>query len=198
MALRLGLKTQQPTDFDELLSPLLDTMQELELDFHLFFRRLSALPVSAVSSPEDRLAHAGRFFYAEEAVTEAGKQRVADWLARWQKRVVEDWGSESSAGGGGGAVSDAADAERMAAMKRVNPNFVPRGWILDELIRRVEKEGEREVLKRAMHMALHPFEDSWAGREFDGVVYEGDKDEEARWTSDPPRTKRAMQCSCSS
>ncbi|KAK3304413.1 uncharacterized protein B0T15DRAFT_240994 [Chaetomium strumarium] len=199
MALRLGLKTQQPTDFDEVLSPLLDTMQELELDFHHFFRRLSTLAVSALATPEDRLAHASRFFYAEEAVTEAGKQRIADWLARWRERVVEDWGSESGGGGGGGgAVSDAVDAERMAAMKRVNPNFVPRGWILDELIRRVEREGEREVLKRAMHLALHPFEDSWAGREFDGVVYEGDKDEEARWTSDPPRTKRAMQCSCSS
>jgi serine/tyrosine/threonine adenylyltransferase len=86
----------------------------------------------------------------------------------------------------------------MAAMKKVNPNFVPRGWILDEVIKRVEKGGERDVLKRVLHLALHPFEDSWAGREFDGVVFEGDKEEEVRWTSDVPRTERALQCSCSS
>jgi uncharacterized protein YdiU (UPF0061 family) len=87
----------------------------------------------------------------------------------------------------------------MTAMKRVNPNFVPRGWILDEVIRRVEKGGERDVLKRVMHMALHPFEDAWAGKELDGgVVFEGDKEEEVRWTSDVPRAGRALQCSCSS
>jgi uncharacterized protein YdiU (UPF0061 family) len=78
-------------------------------------------------------------------------------------------------------------------MKQVNPNFIPRGWILDEVIRRVEKEGEREVLDRIMHMVLHPFEDRWSG---DG--WKGDPEEEQRWIDDPPKFERAMQCSCSS
>ncbi|KAK4149084.1 hypothetical protein C8A00DRAFT_19194 [Chaetomidium leptoderma] len=219
MALRLGLNpaTALPTDFDTLFSPLLDTLEALELDFHLFFRRLSALPLSAIATPQACLARAADFLYSggdndnDNDAEAAGQQqqRVADWLAVWRERVVQDWGtledwgaagpsSSSSSGSGSGAVSDKADGERMAAMKKVNPNFVPRGWILDELIRRVEKGGERGVLKRAMHMALHPFEDNWAGREFDGVVFEGDKEEEVRWTSDVPKTERAMQCSCSS
>ena len=63
---------------------------------------------------------------------------------------------------------------------------------------RVEKSGERAVLARVLHMALHPFEDSWAGRSFDNVAYEGDREEEVRWTSDVPRAERALQCSCSS
>ncbi|KAH6847922.1 hypothetical protein B0I37DRAFT_391617 [Chaetomium sp. MPI-CAGE-AT-0009] len=219
-AARLGLKTSQPTDFDTLFSPLLDTLEALELDYPLFFRRLSTLPISALGTPAARLEHATRFFDRDGSITglggdaAAGRQRVADWLAAWRERIVqdwgtlEDWGSSTPPGAGGagadggrngsGAVSDRADAERMAAMKRVNPNFVPRGWILDEVIRRVEKDGEREVLKRVTHMALHPFEDGWAGREFDGVVYEGDKEEELRWTGDVPKTGRAMQCSCSS
>ena len=83
-------------------------------------------------------------------------------------------------------------------MKSVNPNFVPRGWVLDEVIKRVEKDGERDVLDRLMHMSLHPFEDSWAGRTFEGTRYEGDPEEEARWTGDVPKIGRAMQCSCSS
>ncbi|KAL2017805.1 hypothetical protein VTK56DRAFT_1668 [Thermocarpiscus australiensis] len=223
MTARLGLKTQRPTDFDELVSPLLDTLEALELDFHLFFRRLSSLPLRDIATDADRVAHASRFFYGEGVTTgdeRASRKRVAGWLARWRERVVQDWAGSSSstsssskgsdddgAGGGGGGgssvlLSDAADEARMAAMKRVNPNFVPRGWILDEVIRRVEKGGERDVLRRVTHLALHPFEDSWAGRTFDDegavYVYEGDEEEEVRWTSDVPRTARALQCSCSS
>jgi uncharacterized protein YdiU (UPF0061 family) len=207
MTARLGLKSQSPSDFDTLFSPLLDTLQALELDFHLFFRRLSSLRVSAIATEEDRLAHASRFFYKEGSTATqkdeaAARKRIADWLAVWRERVVQDWGTletwGSSDGSGGCAVSDEADEQRMAAMKKVNPNFVPRGWILDEVIRRVEKGGEREVLKRVMHLALHPFEDSWAARTFDGVPYQGDKEEEVRWTSDVPRSERALQCSCSS
>ncbi|KAF3350405.1 hypothetical protein VdG2_01404 [Verticillium dahliae VDG2] len=84
------------------------------------------------------------------------------------------------------------------ATDAVNPNFVPRNWVLDEVIRRVEKGGERDVLRRAMHMALHPFEDAWHGETVDGRVHEGDAEEEARWVGDVPKLERAMQCSCSS
>lgn len=218
MTARLGLRTERSSDFDGLLSPLLDTLEALELDFPLFFRRLSSLRLRDIATDEARVEHASVFFYKDglspsSSVSDetAGRRRVADWLALWRERVVqdwgtlEDWGRSGSVGGSGddaspdsGAVSDARDEERMAAMKKVNPNFVPRGWILDEVIRRVEKDGERDVLKRALHMALHPFEESWAGKTFDGTVYEGDQAEEIRWTSDVPRKARAMQCSCSS
>jgi uncharacterized protein YdiU (UPF0061 family) len=221
MTLRLGLRTPSPADFHSLFSPLLDTLEALSLDFHHFFRRLSTLPIASIATPEDRLTHAARFFH-DEGLTgsdaQTGHQQIADWLALWRERVVQDWGTledwgaststtssptpdsnnDNNSASSSGAVSQKAETARMEAMKRINPNFVPRGWILDEIIRRVEKDGERDVLKRAMHMALHPFEDSWAGREFDGVVYEGDKDEEVRWTGDVPKTERALQCSCSS
>ena len=70
----------------------------------------------------------------------------------------------------------------------MNVQFIPRSWILDELIKRVEQGGEREVLNRVMNMALHPFEDSWGG----------DEAEEERFCGDVPRKGRGMQCSCSS
>ena len=78
--------------------------------------------------------------------------------------------------------------ERETTMKKVNPKFIARSWILDELINRVEKKGERDILQRVMHMALHPFEDDWGWN----------KDEEERFCGDVPRYNRAMQCSCSS
>ena len=73
-------------------------------------------------------------------------------------------------------------------MKKVNPKFIPRSWILDELIQRVEHGGEREILGRVMHMALNPFEEEW----------EWDRAEEERFCGDVPRGSRAMMCSCSS
>ncbi|KAK6845629.1 hypothetical protein PG995_015739 [Apiospora arundinis] len=194
MTLRLGLKTFQENDFELLFSELLDTMESLELDFHHFFRRLSALKVAHLDTQEAREVKAGLFFHKEGlagvagANEEAGRKRVGEWLGKWRTRILEDWGSEDAA----------ADGERRAEMKKVNPNFVPRGWILDEIIRRVEKDGEREVLDRVMQMGLHPFEESWAGRTLDGVEYQGDAEEEARWVGDVPRNERALQCSCSS
>ncbi|KAK3320939.1 hypothetical protein B0T19DRAFT_431023 [Cercophora scortea] len=207
MTARLGLRVFRESDFADLFSALLDTMESLELDFTLFFRRLSSLRVSEISTASAREEVAARFFYHDDKVSAADRTRVAEWLARWRERVVQDWGTledwgTSDSDSKGGAVSDAREEERIAAMKSVNPNFVPRGWILDEVIRRVEKGGEREVLKRVMHLALHPFEDSWAGRTFEedgeGEVYVGDREEEERWTGDVPRAGRALQCSCSS
>ena len=73
-------------------------------------------------------------------------------------------------------------------MKAVNPKFMPRSWVLDEIIQRVEHGGERAVLTRVMDMALRPFEEEW----------DGDGEEEKRWTGDVPRGNRQMMCSCSS
>ncbi|KAJ9149959.1 UPF0061-domain-containing protein [Pleurostoma richardsiae] len=198
MAARLGIRSFRESDFDDLFSSLLDTMEALELDFNLFFRRLSGLKFSELETKEARAEKASVFFYSDGVTggggEEEGRSRVGEWLEVWRQRMIEDWAEGEDQGG----ISETRDGERIQAMKRVNPSFIPRGWILDEIIRRVEKEGERDVLKRAMHMALHPFEDQWDGKTFEGKTYEGDREEEVRWTSDVPRTGRAMQCSCSS
>ncbi|KOS20532.1 UPF0061 protein [Escovopsis weberi] len=198
MAARLGLRRVKESDFHDLFSECLDTMEALELDFHHFFRRLSGVRVSQLSTHEARREAAGVFFHKEgppQAVSEEdARERLAIWLEQWRLRVLEDWADEA----GSAELAEAQDEERRQAMKRVNPNFVPRSWILDEVIRRVEKQGEREVLNRVMHMALHPYEDSWDGRTIDGVAWRGDGEEEERWVGDVPRLERAMQCSCSS
>lgn len=182
MTARLGLKTFQKTDFDVLYSELLDTLEALELDFNHTFRRLSSIRPEEIDTDTKRQDIASRFFHHEGLSGLAGSEadarvRLAGWLEKWRARVVEDW-----------SASDEATRERCAAMQAVNPKFVPRSWILDELIERVEKKGEREVLGRVMAMALSPFEESWGG----------DAKEEERFCGDVPRYQRAMQCSCSS
>ncbi|KAI0884777.1 UPF0061-domain-containing protein [Annulohypoxylon maeteangense] len=195
MTARFGLKNHKESDFDELFSGVLDTMEALELDFNLFFRRLSSVRIDELKTEEARRDRASVFFYSDGVTgiggEAEGRKRVGEWLGKWRQRILEDWGD-------GKTVSDEQDKERMQAMKKVNPSFIPRGWILDEVIRRVEKDDERDILDRVMHMALHPFEETWAGRTFDGKEYKGDIDEETRWISDVPKTGRALQCSCSS
>ena len=181
MRARLGLVSEQESDFKELFSELLNTLEALELDFNHFFRRLSSIKTADLETQEQRKEKAAIFFHAEGVPATSGvsdstaRERVATWLSKWLTRVKQDWGTDR-------------DGERETAMKKVNPKFIPRSWVLDEIIKRVEHEGERDVLKRAMRMAEHPFEDAWGG----------DGEEEERWCGDVPRMGRMMQCSCSS
>jgi uncharacterized protein YdiU (UPF0061 family) len=182
MTARLGLKQSKQTDFDVLYSELLDTLEAFELDFNHTFRKLSSISTDDIDTDEKRKDVAGVFFHHEGLSKTVGSEadaraRIAKWLEKWRGRVLEDW-------------SDSANAheERVKAMKSVNPKFVPRSWILDELIDRVEKKGEREILDRIMEMTLAPFNDSWGW----------DSAEEERLCGDVPRYQRAMQCSCSS
>ncbi|KAL4954166.1 hypothetical protein BDW69DRAFT_183764 [Aspergillus filifer] len=182
MTKRLGLKTQKESDFQELYSELLDTLEALELDFNHFFRRLSGVKLADLETEKGRKEVAPRFFHIEGFsgigyTEDSARERVAKWLDTWRQRVFEDWGSESG-----------PDTDRQEAMKAVNPNFIPRGWILDEVIERVERQGDREVLGRVLNMALNPFNEGW------GV----NKEEEERFCGDVPKFKRAMMCSCSS
>jgi uncharacterized protein YdiU (UPF0061 family) len=181
MTARLGLKVFQESDFESLYSELLDAMEALELDFNQFFRKLSSVKVGDLGTKSEREKVAGIFFHSE-GVTGFGntdkdaRKRVGAWLERWSSRVYQDWGP------------DGADEQREVEMKKVNPKFIPKSWILDEVIRRVEKEGEREILDRVLDMALRPFEENWGWNE----------KEEERFCGDVPRNDRAMQCSCSS
>jgi len=181
MTARLGLKDFRESDFQSLFSELLDMMEALELDFNQFFRKLSNIRVGDLETDAQRKEAAAVFFH-HEGVTgigntdESARKRIGEWLETWRTRVYEDWGPDGS------------DSERTIAMKKVNPKFIPKAWVLDEVIRRVEKDGEREILNRIMHMALNPFEDSWGW----------DAKEEERFCGDVPGASRAMQCSCSS
>ncbi len=186
MTARLGLKTKKESDFEKLFSELLDTMEALELDFNHFFRRLSDVRMSDVETKEAREKTAERFFHhggvtGLNETNDSAREKIGAWLEQWRARIIEDWEITTE-------TSDSADAEREKAMKAVNPNFVPRGWLLDDIIDRVQNKNEREILKGVMEMVERPFEDSWGW----------DEDVEGKYCGDVPRFRRAIQCSCSS
>ncbi len=56
------------------------------------------------------------------------------------------------------------------------------------MIERVEKKGERDILKGVMKMSLNPFEEHWGW----------DESEEERLCGDVPKYRGMLQCSCSS
>lgn len=169
-------------------------MEEYELDFNNFFRKLSKIPLQSTS--EEYINLSEQFLNPEGApVTqdpssifnkprgapstvnrEKATKAIGAWLESYSKRLQAD-GSED--------VLD--DQKRAQNMNSVNPKFIPRGWVLQELIERVEKKGEREILKKVLNMALNPFQETWHGDEW-----------EERFCADPPRIERAIQCSCSS
>ncbi|KAF2085837.1 UPF0061-domain-containing protein [Saccharata proteae CBS 121410] len=177
MTARLGLKTHQESDFEKLFSEWLDLLEAHELDFNQCFRKLSSLTMQETETDAQRRDVAARFFHHEGVAggEEVARERISKWLEQWRGRVLQDW-------------SEGTDEDRMTAMKSVNPKFVPKGWVLDELIERVEKKGERDILKTVLNMSLNPFEESWGINE----------QEEDRFCGDVPRFNRAMQCSCSS
>jgi serine/tyrosine/threonine adenylyltransferase len=113
MTARLGLKTFRQSDFDDLYSELLDSMEDIGLDFNNVFRRLSAVKM------EDLEREEGRKYVAFQLWPKAGIQkteadaegRVSKWLEKWRTRVLEDWGDDHG-------------EPRMQAMKSVNPKVL--------------------------------------------------------------------------
>ncbi|KAL5399900.1 hypothetical protein PMIN06_002639 [Paraphaeosphaeria minitans] len=175
MTARLGLTSQRESDFDELFSEFLDFLEAHELDFHHAFRKLSYFTLSELETEQSRKDVAGRFFRFNEAPAQdaESRTRIAKWLEKWAARVKEN---------------NPNDEGRQKAMLAVNPKFVPRSWVLDELIDRVEKKGERDILSAIMKLNLDPFNENWGWNEF----------EEERFCGDVPKYKGMMQCSCSS
>jgi uncharacterized protein YdiU (UPF0061 family) len=111
MTQRLGLTTQKDTDFEELMSELLDSLEAYELDFHHAFRRLSSIKLSEIETADQQKDVAGRFFRANDAPRQESdsRERIGKWLGKWSARVREDWG-------------EGKDEERQAAMFAINPN----------------------------------------------------------------------------
>ncbi|KAL7422041.1 hypothetical protein Q5752_003814 [Cryptotrichosporon argae] len=169
---RLGLKTHQDAD-DRLVADFLTHLHTHGLDLNASVRALCAFPADG-----DGEAFAAKLVAA--ASTSAPPAPAAADLARWLKayaaRVAEpgEWG-----------------AQREAEMKRANPRFVLRQWVLEEVIATMEAalaDGDvpraRQVLAEVLEMALNPF------NEYDG--------ERARWCGLGARDMLGFQCSCSS
>lgn len=173
MAARLGFTELRETDMDDVYSPLLDTLEDAQVDFGHFFRRLSELPIFELMKKDEEAQLAAAEIFMPKAVlaiVQKGPEKILKWLKLYAERLEEK-----------------EDAKRMERMKKVNPKFIPKNWVLEEIIQRVEQKGERGVLGDVIKLIENPFADRW----------EEVKDAE-RWCGDVPSLEVGMQCSCSS
>ncbi|KAF5382091.1 hypothetical protein D9615_004315 [Tricholomella constricta] len=205
MRKRLGLRREEATDEENLFRPLLELLERQRLDFHGTFRVLRGFRGAWFgATEEDKEMEKGQLeeFVGRLLAGTPEPERLdhatatgewLEWLEAYAQRVK---GEEAEWGGPGVDL----DGEREKAMRAVNPRFVLRQWVLEEVIGKVERDAEsgRRVLAKVMHMACNPFE-PW-GAEDERAEEELDKEEleERRFCGMGEKKMLGFQCSCSS
>jgi serine/tyrosine/threonine adenylyltransferase len=133
MLRKLGLCGRADTapDDDALLGALASWLGEVQTDYTLLFRCL-ARPSPSIDSLRDA-------FY--EPVDGPRAQPIARWLAEYRQRV---------------AIEGIDDAERAARMNAINPLYVPRNFVVQEVIDATER-GDREALPALLDVLRRPY-----------------------------------------
>lgn len=148
MRLKLGLTKEESGDF-ELFSKLLDLMEKSELDFTNSFRLLSQF--TSTDSPHFKI-FLDTLLKSDSTApvsSEASTNDRSDWTTffkTYEARLVKEGGE--------------AGSSRRARMNEYNPRFALRQWVLEETIKKVDKEGDIgvEQLNRVLEMSQNPFE----------------------------------------
>jgi uncharacterized protein YdiU (UPF0061 family) len=130
MRAKLGLRTAQEDDRG-LISGLLGLMHKNAADFTVTFRRLGDLA-------ETNDATAGpRALFADPAVFD-------EWADSWRQRLAQE---------------PHDPAERAAAMRQVNPAFIPRNHLVEQALKAAVEGGDLQPFERLLHVLARPYED---------------------------------------
>jgi uncharacterized protein YdiU (UPF0061 family) len=145
---KLGLSGRRDTeaDDDELLTSLGALLLDAELDMTLFYRRLAQVPRGC--APGEALAVLREAYYAPDAITAAHEVALGGWLVRYAARL----GAEGL-----------DDAERRRRMDAINPLYVPRNYLVQEVIEATGR-GDRAALPELLDVLRRPYEEQ-PGRE---------------------------------
>jgi serine/tyrosine/threonine adenylyltransferase len=130
---KLGLFTEQDGD-TALAQDLLDAMAKNQADFTLTFRRLSD---AAREPATDRDV---RRLFADAAAYD-------DWALRWQQRL---------------SIEPQDPATRQAAMRSVNPAFIPRNHRVEAVIEAAVNRDDFAPFEELLTVLSKPFEDQQA------------------------------------
>ena len=144
---KLGLAGRRDTwaEDDELLGALAGLLVEIETDMTLFFRLLARVPAADVAAGFATLQGA---YYAPDAITAVQHAQIRAWLERYVARVQ---------------VEALSDAERRRRMDAVNPIYVPRNYLAQQVIEATER-GDRAALPELLDVLRRPY-DEQPGRE---------------------------------
>jgi uncharacterized protein YdiU (UPF0061 family) len=133
---KLGLFTARDDD-RALAQDLLDAMAKNQSDFTLTFRRLSD---AALDPADDSKV---RQLFAEPAAYD-------EWAVRWRQRIGDE---------------EMAPAARQAAMRAVNPAFIPRNHRVEAVIEAATNRDDYAPFEELLAVLSKPYEDQpalWA------------------------------------
>ena len=153
-------------------------LEDTSCDFNHFFYRLGIAPIYSLTSKGDYL-NAAKQILPRETQREEAVETLATWIETQYKPRLEK--------------ENATEVERQKVVSQVNPKFVLRQWILEEVIKKTTSEKgigvkNKELFELVLKMSLEPFRENW----------DGNKEEEKRLCGDVPKVDRGFQCSCSS
>jgi serine/tyrosine/threonine adenylyltransferase len=126
---KLGLFTAREDD-RELAQDLLNAMAGNQADFTLTFRRLADI------APDQNLDGVRRLF--------ADPTSFDEWAVRWRQRIAEE---TQSAG------------ERRAAMRKVNPAFIPRNHRVEAVIEAAVNRDDFALFEELLAVLSKPYDD---------------------------------------
>jgi len=125
---------------DQLLASLGSVLTDVETDMTLFYRRLAQVgPADAFATLEDAYYETPDPLY---------RATLRDWIAQYRARM---------------AAEKLDDAERAARMNSINPLYVPRNYLLQEVIDATEG-GDRARLAEIVDVLRRPYTEQ-PGRE---------------------------------
>ena len=139
------MKVEESEDPDKIVRPLLDVMSALKLDFHSTFRRLCFFRPSILVKSDDLDVFIESLLEASRDVDREEAPKVwKPWLEAYAQRIEREkesrvWGDDAK-----------FDQKREREMKKANPRFVLRQWVLEEIIARVKDDpdnGKRALAK---------------------------------------------------
>lgn len=144
-AKKVGLKSCNGRADEALITDLLDCLRGVETDFTLFFRSLAKLDITMVGAKTkwEDLSVLFDSFYNLSAVPPSHQQVLLDWVRRYARRFD---------------LQGFTQERRLVMMNEVNPKFVFRNYIAQEIINEVE-DGSTKKLDRILERLKTPFLD---------------------------------------
>lgn len=144
---RFGLNTSQDDDMSEIIDSFLNILAMHDLDFHSSFRTLSSFRPSIMEDSATLDAFLARLAdNIPKNPTDNKRSEVRDsfkpWLKTYAARVKSEQESWAASG-------EDWEEYRCAEMRKVNPRFVLRQWVLEETIKKLE-EGEGLERRRVL------------------------------------------------
>lgn len=141
MANKLGLDQPRPGD-SELFASFEKNMQALKADMTIFYQLLTELP-AAIPANNEVLNYFEPCFYQQPGDQE--KENLFLLIQAYQQRLKQN---------------SCSDGERLQKMRRANPRFILRNYLLHQSIEALEK-GDDSLFRKLEQAMKDPYSNDW-------------------------------------